>query len=81
MANAYTRDIPVVVVTGSSVDPEAANVQCVLRKPVTPDNVIAAVERCIASGRSTNLVNMPNPSVFQALATRNQGEVISSDSY
>jgi prepilin-type N-terminal cleavage/methylation domain-containing protein/prepilin-type processing-associated H-X9-DG protein len=39
------------------------------------------IKNSINSGRSTNLVNMPNPGVFQALSTRNLGEVISSDSY
>jgi prepilin-type N-terminal cleavage/methylation domain-containing protein/prepilin-type processing-associated H-X9-DG protein len=39
------------------------------------------IKNSIASGRSPDLVNMPNPSVFQALSTRNLGEVISSDSY
>src|ERR1044071_3247883 len=50
MANAYTKDIPVVVITGSSDEPVSANVHCILRKPVTPEMIIATVERCMASG-------------------------------
>jgi prepilin-type N-terminal cleavage/methylation domain-containing protein/prepilin-type processing-associated H-X9-DG protein len=39
------------------------------------------LKNSINSGRSTNLVNMPNPGVFQAISTRNMGEVVSSDTY
>src|SRR5687767_15170173 len=49
-AQATTRDIPVVVVTGSTGPLEGLNVPCVLRKPVTPEQLITAIERCLASG-------------------------------
>ena len=49
-AHAHTRDIPVVVVTGSTLDLNDLNVPCVLRKPVAPDDLVAAVRRCVASG-------------------------------
>src|SRR4051812_13035047 len=35
-ARAITASIPIVIVTGSSVDVTAVNVACVLRKPVMP---------------------------------------------
>src|SRR5687767_1527171 len=38
-----TRTIPVVVVTGTTTTPTVANVACVLRKPVTADQLIAVV--------------------------------------
>jgi DNA-binding response OmpR family regulator len=49
-AHAHTRDIPVVVVTGSMLDLTNLDVPCVLRKPVAPDDLVAAVRRCVASG-------------------------------
>jgi CheY-like chemotaxis protein len=49
-ARAYTRHIPVVIVTGSSLDPTGLNVACVLRKPVMPDELIKTVATCLASG-------------------------------
>jgi DNA-binding response OmpR family regulator len=48
-AHALTRDIPVVVVTGSTQDLSTLDVPCVLRKPISPDELIAAVERCLVS--------------------------------
>ena len=49
-AQAHTRSIPVIVVTGTSEPVESPRVACVLRKPVDPDDLIAAIERCLASG-------------------------------
>ena len=49
-AHAHTRDIPIVIVTGSGVPLDHVNVSCVLRKPVSPDEVVAAVRRCLAAG-------------------------------
>lgn len=48
-AHALTREIPVVVVTGSTADLSTLNVPCILRKPVSPDELIEAVERCLVS--------------------------------
>jgi CheY-like chemotaxis protein len=47
-AHAHTRHIPIIVVTGSSME-APAGVACVLRKPVSPDELIAAVQRCLTS--------------------------------
>jgi CheY-like chemotaxis protein len=49
-AGAVTRDIPIVVVTGTAADPDELAVPCLLRKPVTPGTLIAAVRRCLAMG-------------------------------
>jgi DNA-binding response OmpR family regulator len=49
-AQAHTRDIPVVVVTGSSSGHADLNVACLLRKPVAPEELVATVRRCLASG-------------------------------
>jgi DNA-binding response OmpR family regulator len=52
-AHAHTRDIPVVIVTGSiSAAHEKLDVACVLRKPVSPDELVATVKSCMASGSS-----------------------------
>jgi len=52
-AGALTREIPVVVVTGSAdATAEDLDVPCLLRKPVTPYRLLAAVQQCLASGRS-----------------------------
>ena len=50
-AHALTRHIPIVVITGSALETEHLNVDCVLRKPVAPHSVIAAVRRCLAKGQ------------------------------
>ena len=42
--------IPVVVVTGSSLDVAGIKAACILRKPVTPDSVVRAVEQCLSAG-------------------------------
>jgi DNA-binding response OmpR family regulator len=49
-AHAHTRDIPIVVVTGSTRDLDAMNVPCVLRKPVSPDRLVTTVRQCLAAG-------------------------------
>jgi CheY-like chemotaxis protein len=48
---AHTRQIPVVVVTGSSEPLDFLDVACILRKPISTDELITAIRRCIASGR------------------------------
>ena len=53
-AQAVTRDIPVVVITGSSVGASDLNVACFLRKPVLPDRLVDAVRACLASGGRTS---------------------------
>ena len=49
-AHAHTRNIPVVIVTGSTGPHEELHVACLLRKPVAPDELVATVRSCIASG-------------------------------
>jgi CheY-like chemotaxis protein len=51
-AHVLTRDIPVVVVTGSAMNIDELNVDCVLRKPVVPEALVAAVKRCFQRGTS-----------------------------
>jgi two-component system phosphate regulon response regulator PhoB len=47
-ARESTRDIPIVVVTGSEViDVDGSHVDCVLRKPVDIDDVMKAIESCL----------------------------------
>ncbi|HVL69306.1 MAG TPA: response regulator [Vicinamibacterales bacterium] len=49
-AQAHTCRIPVIVVTGTSDDVRSEHVALVLRKPVAPDDLVAAVEQCLAAG-------------------------------
>ena len=51
-AQAGTRDIPTLIVTGSTLPLDDVKVPCILRKPVSPDDVVAAVRRCLAAGAS-----------------------------
>lgn len=46
-ANAGTHHIPIVVVTGESAEMNEADFDCVLRKPVTPDQLITAIHNCL----------------------------------
>jgi CheY-like chemotaxis protein len=51
-AHAATRNIPIVVVTGSetaALDPRAFF--CILRKPVTADRLVAIVKNCMKDAR------------------------------
>ena len=49
-AHSATRHIPVVVVTGSAENFDALNVPCIIRKPVSPTELVQAVRKCLASG-------------------------------
>ena len=49
-AHAHTRDIPIVIVTGSDMCLDHVDVPCVLRKPVSPDRLVNAVRNCLLSG-------------------------------
>jgi DNA-binding response OmpR family regulator len=52
-AQSHTRQIPIVVVTGTEPD-TPLDVPCLLRKPVAPDELVATVNRCLAaSGPAT----------------------------
>ena len=47
-AHADTRSIPIVVVTGSDTsDLNEADFKCILRKPIHPDQLVAAIRRCL----------------------------------
>lgn len=52
-AQAHTRHIPVIVVTGRPGDHSDLDVPCVLTKPVAPDRLVAEVRRCLALRRGT----------------------------
>ena len=52
-AHAGTRDIPILIVTGSTLPLDDVKVPCIMRKPVSPDALVAAVRRCLASGASS----------------------------
>jgi DNA-binding response OmpR family regulator len=49
-SRAYTRHIPIVVVTGSALEATGFNVACVLRKPVLPEELIKTVATCLLTG-------------------------------
>ena len=49
-AHAHTRNIHVVIVTGSNMRLDHVDVSCVLRKPISPDRLVDAVRGCLASG-------------------------------
>ena len=52
-AQAITRHIPVVVITGSAMPHADLDVACFLRKPISPDRLINAVRGCLAAGGRT----------------------------
>jgi prepilin-type processing-associated H-X9-DG protein len=39
------------------------------------------IKNTISSGYSKDLVTVPNPGVFQAISTRDMGEVVSADAF
>lgn len=49
-ANALTRQIPIVIVTGSDLPFDEGIAKCVLRKPVMPERLVQAVRECLHSG-------------------------------
>jgi CheY-like chemotaxis protein len=49
-AHPRTRDIPVVVVTGSEMNLDYLPVPYVLRKPVSPDQLVNTVQSCLGYG-------------------------------
>jgi DNA-binding response OmpR family regulator len=49
-ARAHTRHIPIVIVTGTSENIDQLELPCVLRKPVSPDDLIDAVRKCLQTG-------------------------------
>jgi DNA-binding response OmpR family regulator len=55
-ARAATANIPIVIVTGSTIDTDNVEVACVLRKPVMPDELIRTVRQCLRDGAADGLV-------------------------
>jgi CheY-like chemotaxis protein len=51
-ANAHTKQIPVVIVTASSMNLDHLGNPCVLRKPVDPEKLVSAVRECLHIGTS-----------------------------
>lgn len=49
-AQAVTRQIPIVVITGSGMEPSEMDVACFLRKPVSPEQLVEVVAQCLHSG-------------------------------
>jgi DNA-binding response OmpR family regulator len=49
-AHAFTRHIPIVVVTASTDDLAQVDVPCILRKPFTPEQLETAIRKCLQSG-------------------------------
>ena len=49
-ARADTATIPIVIVTGSTIDITNVEVACVLRKPVMPDELVRTVRHCLKAG-------------------------------
>lgn len=49
-AQAHTRHIPVVVITGGQGPHDHLEVACVLKKPVTMDRLLSTVRACLGSG-------------------------------
>lgn len=52
-ASAVTSQIPIVVVTGSTIDTAELPVARVLRKPVMPDELVRTVRQCLAQSASS----------------------------
>jgi DNA-binding response OmpR family regulator len=51
-AHASTRHIPIVIVTGSDMSLAGIDVPCILRKPISPEQLVATVRTCLKSGAS-----------------------------
>ncbi len=58
-SNAYTRAIPIILVTGTSLDLDHLSVSCILRKPILPDELVLAVQRCLTA-RTVGLIDDPD---------------------
>jgi len=48
-AQAVTRHIPIMIITGSGFEPGNLKVACFLRKPIYPDQLVDAVRTCLVS--------------------------------
>lgn len=52
---AHARDVPVVIVTAMPGPHDFPDAECILIKPVTPDKIVATVQRCLASAGARRL--------------------------
>ena len=50
-ADAALRRVPIVIVTASTADLSHLHVECVLRKPVRPDELVNTVRACLRAHR------------------------------
>jgi CheY-like chemotaxis protein len=87
-ANPLTRDVAVIIVTGSEKPLKDVSPSCVLRKPVTPERVLATVVKCLREARrATRMTHLlgPTPSVLvtdDTAAIRDVvGRVLAADGY
>ena len=49
-AHVLTRHIPVVIITGSTLDLSGLEATCLLRKPISPDALVTTVQKCLSEG-------------------------------
>ena len=54
-ANPRTREIPVIVVTGSQDTVESPNVVCVLRKPFPSETLVRTIRECLGRGAAPSI--------------------------
>ncbi|HXG55209.1 MAG TPA: response regulator [Vicinamibacterales bacterium] len=50
IAALFARDIPVVIMTGSPEELGHVDVDCILRKPLDPDDLVKTVRTCLLRG-------------------------------
>ena len=48
-SHAGTRDIPIIIVTGSDMRLDDVKVTCILRKPISPELLVTTVRTCVRS--------------------------------
>ena len=52
VAHVLTKETPIVIITGSAADLEHTGAACILRKPVSPDQLVTTVRQCLAAAAS-----------------------------
>lgn len=55
-AHALTREIPVVIITGSATQFDPTDSACILRKPISPDQLVITVRDCLAAAATRGAV-------------------------
>ena len=48
-SHARTRDIPIIIVTGSDMRLDDVKVTCILRKPISPELLVTTARACVRS--------------------------------